>query len=64
LTVRHGTASPSSPTREIETMLVVIAIAAIVFLSYAVTFDKIGDAVPQKVADAYQNATAPTNDKT
>ena len=45
-------------------MLVVIAIAAIVFLSYAVTFDKIGDAVPQKIADAYQNATAPTNDKT
>jgi hypothetical protein len=33
-------------------MLVILAIIAVVFLGYALTFNKIGDAVPQKVSDA------------
>ncbi len=36
-------------------MLVILAIAAVVFLAYALTFDKISDAVPQRVTDAVSN---------
>jgi len=38
-------------------MLVILAIVVGVFLAYALTFNKIGDAVPQKVSDAFQKST-------
>jgi hypothetical protein len=43
-------------------MLVPIAIAAVLFFAYALTFDKIGDAVPKRVSQAFRRPAAP--DKT
>ncbi len=38
-------------------MLVLIAIVGVLFLGYALTFNKISDAVPQKVSDVYYKVT-------
>jgi hypothetical protein len=38
-------------------MLVIIAILCVVFLAYALTFDKISDAVPKRVSDAVAQKT-------
>jgi hypothetical protein len=47
-----------------DVMLVLLAIICVVFLAYALTFDKIGDAVPQKVSDMFNKSTpTQTDDK-
>ena len=38
-------------------MLVIIAILCVVFFAYALTFEKIGDAVPKRVSDAVAQKT-------
>ena len=38
-------------------MLVLLAIICVVFLAYALTFDKISDAVPQKISDMFNKST-------
>ncbi len=45
-------------------MLVLLAIICVVFFAYALTFNKIGDAVPQKVSDAFQKSTPSQSDHT
>jgi hypothetical protein len=47
-----------------DTMLVLLAIICVVFFAYALTFNKIGDAVPQKVSDAFQKSTPSQSDHT
>jgi hypothetical protein len=38
-------------------MLVIIAILCVVFFAYALTFEKISDAVPKRVSDAVTQKT-------
>ena len=38
-------------------MLVILAIICVVFFAYALTFEKMGDAVPKRVSDAVAQKT-------
>jgi hypothetical protein len=38
-------------------MLVILAIICVVFFAYALTFDKISDAVPKRISDAVTQKT-------
>jgi hypothetical protein len=38
-------------------MLVILAIICVVFFAYALTFEKISDAVPKRVSDAVMQKT-------
>jgi hypothetical protein len=40
-----------------DVMLVLLAIICVVFLAYSLTFDKISDAVPQKISDMFNKST-------
>ena len=38
-------------------MLVILAILCVVFFAYALTFDKVSDAVPKRISDAVAQKT-------